>query len=691
MTRLRQAIYRPLAQTVLFLTAVGMAAPDAGANVADTALETVLVTATRGDSDGSLLPIAWSVIDSDAVEFTAAQHSNQLFQRSAGTWISRNNGQESLISLRSPVFTGAGSCGSFLTAGDGIALRAPGFCNVNQLFDANLAQAGSVEVIRGPATAVYGTNAMHGVINVRSASAEMMQSRLRIDAGARDYYRALMSITLPDSRTALNAQVTTYGGYQDDSGYDQQKFTLRQDRDVDDWSLSAVFDGMNINQETAGYVQGDEVYKDEEASKKNPNPEAYRDAWSVRGHLSATKMLTESRSVTLTPYFRKNAMEFLQHFLPWQSTEKNGHQSLGIQTALRDTSENISWVVGADFDYTEGWLKETQDEPFSPNQPEGIHYDYQVDSIVYGGFIQADVQLSDHWRIDGGLRLEQTRYDYNNRTGDGDACAPTASACRFYRPADRTDNFSNISGNIALSYDLGAARVYGRLARGFRSPETAELYRLQAGQQVADLNSEEVDSFELGIRGAVSGALSYAVNGYIMRKEDVIFQDRNRQNVSGAATDHKGIELELAWQINTVWYAELAANFADHTYASATQLSGSRGDIKGNFIDTAPKHFGSARLGAESVFASVPLKAELEFIWIDQYFVDPNNENIYDGHELWNLRVDAKPSDRISIGVVLTNLADTRYAERADFGFGNFRYFVGEPRSAMLSFSYALN
>ncbi|MDB4491357.1 hypothetical protein N9212_02325, partial [Luminiphilus sp.] len=59
--------------------------------------------------------------------------------------------------------------------------------------------------------------------------------------------------------------------------------------------------------------------------------------------------------------------------------------------------------------------------------------------------------------------------------------------------------------------------------------------------------------------------------------------------------------------------------------------------------------------------------------------------------ELWNLRVDAKPSDRISIGVVLTNLADTRYAERADFGFGNFRYFVGEPRSAMLSFSYALN
>ena len=43
-------------------------------------------------------------------------------------------------------------------ASDGIGLRAPGFCNVNQLFDANTEQAGSVEVIKGPATALYGAS-----------------------------------------------------------------------------------------------------------------------------------------------------------------------------------------------------------------------------------------------------------------------------------------------------------------------------------------------------------------------------------------------------------------------------------------------------------------------------------------------------------------------------------------------------
>ena len=96
----------------------------------------------------------WMVRPSSGI---AAQHSNQVFNRIAGAWISRGNGQESLISHRSPVLTGAGSCGAFMTAQDGISLRSPGFCNVNQLFDANLLQAGKLEVLKGPATVVFGS------------------------------------------------------------------------------------------------------------------------------------------------------------------------------------------------------------------------------------------------------------------------------------------------------------------------------------------------------------------------------------------------------------------------------------------------------------------------------------------------------------------------------------------------------
>jgi iron complex outermembrane receptor protein len=104
-----------------------------------------------------------------ALSLTGAVHINQLMQRSPGVWISRGNGQESLPALRSPVLTGAGGCGAFYMAWDGISLRAPAFCNINQLFDVNSEQAGAIEVMRGPGTAVYGANAVHGVINTLTA------------------------------------------------------------------------------------------------------------------------------------------------------------------------------------------------------------------------------------------------------------------------------------------------------------------------------------------------------------------------------------------------------------------------------------------------------------------------------------------------------------------------------------------
>ena len=48
------------------------------------------------------------------------QHPKEIFQRVPGVWISRGSGQEHLTSIRSPVLTGPGACGSFLLLEDGI-------------------------------------------------------------------------------------------------------------------------------------------------------------------------------------------------------------------------------------------------------------------------------------------------------------------------------------------------------------------------------------------------------------------------------------------------------------------------------------------------------------------------------------------------------------------------------------------
>lgn len=655
--------------------------------------EQVLVTASRIPEDGAKLPLAWSSISEEELELVGHVHINEAMQQVPGAWIARGNGQESLIALRSPVLTGAGSCGAFLVAGEGISLRAPGFCNVNQLFDANTEQAGRIEVIKGPATALYGSNAMHGLINVLSAApSEQQDQNIALEAGPYDYYRAKYGYgnTWGAHGVSVRINGTTDGGYLDDAGYDQQKATLRHDYESELWRVSSVLDFANLNQETAGYIQGYKVYQDSSLKRDNPNPEAYRDASSLRLHSAISRTLDNANTLTITPYLRDNDMKFLQHFVPWKPVEKNDQSSLGLRAALNTDLHGSSWANGLELEYTDGRLQEYQQEDFSPNQPAGVHYDYEVGASVAAAYSQWRASVSSKWELSAGLRLEYTYYDYDNRAGDGSACAPEASACRFYRPADRDDDFTDWSANAGASYSLTPDTItYLRLANGFRAPQTAELYRLQSGQEEANLDSEELDNIELGLRGRWQEQLEYDLSVYLMHKDNVIFQDANRYNVSGAKTRHYGAELSLDYRFAPDWYFRLDATWASHTYDSEINLLGSSSNLKGNTIEGAPEAFGSARIGWN--FPGMTGRdgtLELEWVYLDSYYLEPENEHQYDGHSLFNLRLSTMLNQNWRSTLRVTNLLDEDYAERADYGFGEYRYFVGQPRGAYLEVSY---
>jgi iron complex outermembrane receptor protein len=655
---------------------------------AEDTLEHVIITATQRPESVLEIPMSIAVVSAEDLEIVRHIHVNEAFQRVSGAWISRGNGQESLTALRSPVLTGAGSCGAFFMAGDGISLRSPGFCNVNQLFDANTEQAQRIEVLKGPSTALYGSGAMHGVINVITpAPTDTLQQSVGGEAGPHDYVRGRYQVsnTIGAHGFYLGANASHDGGYKRSSGYDQQKVSLRHQYDGAKFNSDTILTGVNLDQDTAGFIQGYEVYKDSDQKKDNPNPDAYRDVNSFRAQSTFSFPISESSDLAVTPYYRNNDMEFLQHFLPWQSVEKNGHDSYGINTRLYHDAIWLNLVSGVDLDYTDGWLKETQDEDFSPNQPKGVHYDYQVDALVAAAWSQAEWDVARNWNISGGLRFDYTDYDYDNRVADGPACEPGASACRFYRPADRDDDFGDWSFNLGVLFDYRPEHAaYLRLARGFRAPQVAELYRLQAGQQTADLDSEEIDSIEFGLRGS-SDVLEYEIGTYYMDKDNVIFQDANRRNVSGAKTRHYGVDFSVRWQVAETVDLAVDGTVARHEYDSEINLLGVRDDIKGNRIDTAPDHFGSLRLGWDFLPA---YRAELEWVHMNNYYIEPANNHDYDGHELLNLRLRGDVTRSLTVGVRVTNLLDEDYAERADFGFGNYRYFVGEPRSLYVSLDY---
>lgn len=116
------------------------------------------------------IPASVDIITKDQIELTAAVHPAEALNTVAGVNIHRGSGQEHLTAIRSPVLTGGAGAGSFLYLEDGVPLRAAGFANVNGLFEAGTEFAGKLEIFKGPGPAAYGSNAVHGLINVQSSN-----------------------------------------------------------------------------------------------------------------------------------------------------------------------------------------------------------------------------------------------------------------------------------------------------------------------------------------------------------------------------------------------------------------------------------------------------------------------------------------------------------------------------------------
>ena len=81
---------------------------------------------------------------------------------------------------------------------------------------------------------------------------------------------------------------------------------------------------------------------------------------------------------------------------------------------------------------------------------------------------------------------------------------------------------------------------------------------------------------------------------------------------------------------------------------------------------------------------------ELEWQHMGRYFLEPTETHDYEGHELLHLRLNQQLSRHFSWSVRLTNLTDEQYADRADFAFGDYRYFIGEPRSLFVDIGWQL-
>lgn len=680
----------------LLAAALGILLPALPAIAEDDTLSEIVVTGHRQPE--AQLDFSGNIrrLDAELLDQVAHQHIHQLLTRVPGVWLSRGSGQEHLTAIRSPVLTGAGSCGAFLYLEDGIPIRPAGFCNVNALFEVNTEQAAAIETIRGPANALFGSNAMHGVINVlMPMPLDRAASNWTLEVGANDFYRVGATLPADESKPwLLSGVVADDGGFRDDAGYTQGKLHLKRRWSLDRSQLTGALTYTRLDQDTAGFIVGRNAYRDPALAGSNPNPEAFREAEALRAYGIWQKRVQDI-DVDVRPYLRYSDMRFLQHFLPGQPLEENGHKSIGALAAATFSKPGSRTVIGIDFEWSDVFLRETQADPaagsafLTETRPVGDHYDYTVDGLAVAAYLQADRRLGERIDLAFGLRLDHTRYDYDNRMligntrDDGSECG--FGGCLYTRPADRSDSFSNLAPKFSLSLATGpATRVFAVLARAFRVPQMSELYRLQSGQEVADLDSETIDSFELGMRGQHRVA-DWEIAAYTMRKRDSVYRDADGFNINGGRSKHAGVEVSVDWTPGRFWQLLLDAGYARHQYDfNAVALRGETFRA-GREMDTAPRFLGSI----EVRFApSDRLEFAMQWTALDDYYLDAENRFTYPGHSIVNLRAAFGLSDRLQMTLRLNNAWDRAFADRADYAFGNYRYFPGRGRELFAEIRY---
>ena len=658
-------------------------------------IQSVVVTGRRLTEDQSKVIGNVGQIIEEELERISHSHISQVTARVPGVWLSRGNGQELLASVRSPVFTGAGSCAEVLITEDGLPIRPTGMCNVNQLFEVNTEQASGLEVWRGPGTVFYGSNAMHGVINTLSPKVD--NNAISTQLGSNDYRRLKIQLKNEDRLNSLeiSANGVSDGGFKDNSGFDQQKLSIKHAWTNDRISAATHLSLTNLNQETAGYIKVFNSYKDRSVRNINPNPEAYRDASALRlsSRLSGEAARNgQDVSWHITPYVRKSSMTFLQHYLPGQAQERNGQTSTGVQSAYQfRQGDNTKIWVGVDVEWANMWVQEFQDNVLgTPDNVrfQGKHYDFEVDSSQLGIFNNYEWNPSKRFTVEAGFRIESLRYDYKNKMisgstrDDGKPCASQSGSCRYFRPENQVDTTENFNYQLGAYYDVNIdTGVFVRFSNAYRAPQINELYRLQKEQETSIIKSEEIDSIESGVRYQ-SNRLWTEISIYFMDKDQVIVKDSAGFLVNDGKTDHEGIEWQTRFQMSDNWMLSTSASWAKHRYSFA-RLYGDI-DIKGKDIDTAPRWQGSAHILYQMANQT---SAELEWLYLGKYFLDPQNLHQYEGHHLMNLRLQ-KTKDNWEFSAQLTNITDEMIADRADYAFGSYRYFVGDGRNISAEIKY---
>lgn len=495
--------------------------PVAAEDVTDSlSLEGVVVTGTRNATDIRHLPMTVTVIEREKL---TEQHQTSVLptvmQQVPGLFVTSRSMMGYAVST--------GAAGGInlrgITGGAGqLLVLIDGHPQYNGIYGHPIADsyqtlmAERVEVLRGPASVLYGSNAMGGVLNIVTRSMRENGVRTTVDLGVGSYgtIQAEASNQLRSGKfsSTLSAQYSRTDNHRPRMGFEQYGGYLKLGYDISSHWYTYI--DANLTHFNASYP----------GTVSSPLYDA--DQWITRGVVSAALENHYNRtSGALSVY-----TNFGRHKI--DDGTANPEQPTQRYFRSKDALIGVSWyqsaqlfegnrlTIGVDYQHIYGHAyytsKQTGEVLDTPNKQSGKSYRNEI-----AGYVDFRQDLTSWLTIDAGLRVD-------HHSVVGTEWVPQAGV--VVRP-------------------IQTGEIKAMVSKGFRNPTMREMYLYPPSNE--ELKPERLWNYELSWKHRL-GAFNYGANLFYIKGDNMI-QTVNRQNVNTGEIKNYGMELEADWRISNHW------------------------------------------------------------------------------------------------------------------------------------------
>lgn len=663
-------------------------------------LNQVIVTSNRDRQERKDAPMAISVISPQLLDETKATSVDQVLNKVNGVFMVNLGNEQHSMSMRQPLSYKS----LFLYLEDGIPIRTMGVFNHNALIEINMASVQRIEVVKGPASSIYGSEAIGGAVNFITKKPTLLPTgKIQIQGNNIGYKRADFSAS--NTFNKVGFVVSGYyanrkNGPREHSDFEKLALTFRSDWKINNktlWTNAVSY--IDYKTDMTGGLDSANFFNQNFTSLQTFT---YRKVNALRFRSTLTEYWNENSKTNFTAFVRNNSVGQNPHYRikndykPWNGTGNpllahgevnvNAFQSYGFLAQHKQTFKFLktNWISGLTVDYSPNTYKANY--IVIDKNSEGVYTDYtKTDSLLadynvgilnYSAYTQFEMTPLKRTKLVAGLRYDRINYNYDNNL----------DSMAFSGAPDGQNFFDHFTPKVGVTYDFGKGRgAYGNYSVGFSPPGVGDLYR---GTKIPSLKPATYSNYEVGgwinfAKNKASIEVSlYQLNG-TNEIISVLQDDGSSKNENAGQTKHEGIEYTLNYNpVKSLSFRFSGAN-SNHTFVKHVE---GKVDLAGNQMNGAPKFIANSEIIYKPKFIK-NARISLEWQHLSSYYMDTKNTEKYPGFNLINLRMGYKIKN-FDLWMNVLNLTDELYATTVSKSKWGKSYRIGNPRSINIGVAY---